>query len=241
MKVSKAIEVIINRFPMGYVFTYSDFDIAVDKREAVIKSLSRLVANGKIKKLSKGRYYKPEKSVFGQLQPPVSQVVKDLLESDGKIIGYLTGYSVYNELGFTTQVPNIIQIGRQNFRPTIERDIYTIKFVVQKNKITKDNIFALKILDIIKFIKEIPDTTIGDSCLRMITLIKGLDVKDVERLKTLSLQYQPSTRALLGAIIEFAIGSDLSKSLYSTLNPITKYKFDVSEEILPTIKNWNIQ
>lgn len=241
MKVSKNIEVIIDRLSTGYIFTYSDFDISVSKREAVIKTLNRLAASGKIKKMSKGRYYKPENSVFGQLQPSVYQIVKDLLENDGKVIGYLTGYSVYNELGLTTQVPNVIQIGRNSFRPAIKRDIYTIKFVVQKNKITKENIFALKILDAIKFIREIPDTTVENSCVRLMSIIKDMERSEVERLKTLSLKYPPSTRALLGAMIEQTIGSSVAESIRNTINPITKYKFEVSQQILPTLKNWNIR
>lgn len=241
MQISDNIEFTINRFPSGYVFTYMDFNIGVNKREAVIKTLNRLAAKGRIKKLSKGKYYKPESTEFGELQPSTYQIVKDLLERSGKIIGYLTGYSVYNELGLTTQVSSIIQIGRNDFRPTIKRDIYTIKFVVQKNKITKENIFALKILDAIKFIKEIPDTTIDSSCIRIMAIIKGLDIQYVERLKTLSLKYQPSTRAILGAMIEVTIGNEASKSLHCSLNPITKYDFEVSENIVPNLKNWNIR
>jgi len=43
--------------PKGYVFTYEDFMQGVKKREAVIKALNRLVAAGKLNKLSKGKYY----------------------------------------------------------------------------------------------------------------------------------------------------------------------------------------
>jgi hypothetical protein len=45
--------------PIGYVFTYVDFGISVDNKEAVIKALNRMVASGKIAKLSKGKNGKP--------------------------------------------------------------------------------------------------------------------------------------------------------------------------------------
>ena len=112
MKVSDYIASTIDRLPKGYVFTYSDFSAEVNKREAVIKALNRMANLGKISKLSKGKYYKPENTPFGKLQPNQSQIVKDLLEVDGKTIGYLTGYSIYNQLGLTTQVSNTIQIGK---------------------------------------------------------------------------------------------------------------------------------
>ena len=93
MSVSRDIVNTIDRLPRGYVFTYGDFDADVRKKEAVIKALNRMAAAGKIAKLSKGRFYKPESTPFGELQPDRRQIVKDLLEENGKITGYLTGLS----------------------------------------------------------------------------------------------------------------------------------------------------
>ena len=97
MKTSEYIAFIIDRLPNGYVFTYTEFDTEVKQKEAVIKALNRMVSSGKIAKLSKGKYYKPENSQFGNLQPNQAQVVKDLLEDNRKLIGYLTGYEKYVE------------------------------------------------------------------------------------------------------------------------------------------------
>jgi len=78
----------VNKIPEGYVFTYSDIIDDTNKAEAVIKSLNRMVASNKLKKISKGRFYKPEKTPFGELEPSEYQIAKDLLEKDNKIIGY---------------------------------------------------------------------------------------------------------------------------------------------------------
>ena len=94
MKTSEYIQFKIERLPKGYVFTYKDFVSEVNSKEAVIKSLNRMALSGKIGKLAKGKFYKPESTVFGTLLPDQSQIVKDLLEKDGKLIGYLTGYSI---------------------------------------------------------------------------------------------------------------------------------------------------
>ena len=64
MKVVEYIVFTINRLPSGYVFTYSDFNYEVNKKEAIIKALNRMAEAGKITKLSKGKYYKPEKYTF---------------------------------------------------------------------------------------------------------------------------------------------------------------------------------
>ena len=80
MKTTDSIANTIDRFPNGYVFTYTDFVNDVNKKEAVVKALNRMVAAGKLSKLSKGKYYKSEKTVFGDLQPNQREIVKDLLE-----------------------------------------------------------------------------------------------------------------------------------------------------------------
>jgi hypothetical protein len=68
-------------------FTKADFITEVNRKEAIIKALNRLVVSGKLVKLSKGKFYKLKTTVFGALQPDQSQVVKDLLEENGKITG----------------------------------------------------------------------------------------------------------------------------------------------------------
>ena len=65
MKTSESIAFTIERLPKGYVFTYADFNIEVERKEAVIKALNRMAASGKLVKVAKGKYYKPENSIFG--------------------------------------------------------------------------------------------------------------------------------------------------------------------------------
>jgi hypothetical protein len=156
MKTTEYVETKIDSLPKGYVFTHNDFLSDLNNKEAVIKALNRMAIAGKIDKLSKGKFYKAENTVFGKLQPNQEQIVKDLLESDGKTIGYLTGYSIFNQLGLTTQVSNTIQIAKNDTRPTFNREYYTIAFIKQKNTITNENVPLLQILDSIRYIKKSP-------------------------------------------------------------------------------------
>jgi hypothetical protein len=240
MKVVDYITSKIERLPRGYVFTYADFTTEVNNKEAVIKALNRMVESGKIAKMSKGKYYKPENTPFGNLQPKQAQVVKDLLEDDGKIIGYLTGYSIYNQLGLTTQVSNTIQIGKNEVRPNFKRERYTISFVRQKNTITKEYIPLLQILDAIRYIKKIPDATIESSCKRLLAILENLSDKDQSTLVRLALKYPPATKAILGALLDELQQNSLTEQLYKSLNPITKYKLNGVGKVLSTIEKWNI-
>jgi Family of unknown function (DUF6088) len=240
MKTSEYIAFLIDRLPKGYVFTYADFITVVNQKEAVIKSLNRMVASGKISKLSKGKYYKPENTPFGNLLPNQAQVVKDLLEDNGKISGYLTGYSIFNQLGLTTQVSNTIQIGKNQIRPNFKRERYTIAFVKQKNTITKENIPLLQLLDAIRYIKKIPDASIETSCKRFLAIIKKFTDNEIKTLVRLALKYPPSTRALLGAFLEELQQVRTTEALFKSLNPITKYKLTGADKTLSKTEKWYI-
>lgn len=98
----------------------------------------------------------------------------------------MTGYLAFNRLGLTTQVPNIIQIGTNVRKNKTVRGMFTISFVIQSNPITKENIPLLQLLDAIKFIKEIPDTTTSQSCKCIMTIIQNLDKKDRDELLMLA-------------------------------------------------------
>ena len=212
----------------------------VRSKEAAIKALNRMVASGKIAKLAKGKYYKPEKTVFGELNPNQYQVVKDLLEIEGKPIGYLTGYSIYNQLGLTTQVSNSIQIGKNEVRPAFKRERYTISFVRQRNIITRENIPLLQILDSIRYIKKIPDTPVASACKRFLEIMDPLSTKEEKTMVRLSQKYPPATRALLGSLLEQLDRRDFLSTLSKSLNPITKHKLRGANEVLSTTPNWNI-
>ena len=239
MKITDYISYTIDRLPKGYIFTYDDFSTEVDQKQAVIKALNRMVAAGKIVKLSKGKYYKPETTPFGILQPNQSQVVKDLLEENGKTIGYLTGYSIYNSMGLTTQLSNAIQIGKNVVRPAFKLGQYTISFIKQNNTITKENIPFLQILDAIRYIKKIPDTTISKSSKRLSLLLKNLSDSEKSSLVRLALKYPLSARALLGTLLDSIQADGISKPLYNSLNPITKYKLPGFKIVFPEADKWN--
>ncbi|QNR23653.1 DUF6088 family protein [Croceimicrobium hydrocarbonivorans] len=240
MKVTEYVKYKINNLPKGYVFTYEDFLAEANKQEAVIKALNRLVDSGKISKLSKGKFYKPEQSPFGELLPDEYQIVKDFLEKDGKLIGYITGPTIYNRLGLTTQISTLIQIGCGNVRPATTRGKYTISFVRQKNNISKDNIPLLQILDAIKNIKKIPDTAIDTSCRRLMAIISELSSENINTILRLAQKYPPSTRALLGAIIDQVKPEVGTTALSDSLNPISSYKIGISNNVLANSSKWNI-
>jgi hypothetical protein len=236
MKVSDIVKYKVNRFQKGYVFTYTDIGLEEEKKEAVIKSLNRMVNAGLLKKIAKGRYYKPEISPFGELRPKQEQVVKDILGENG----YLTGVSIFRDLGLTTQIGNTIQIGKNDWRPPLKRDRYTIKFLRQKNIINKENIPLLQILDSIRLIKAIPDTDLKNASSRLISIIRNLAITEANSMVRLARKYPASTRALLGLYLEEAGKVEFSQALRKSINPISRYKYPEISSAFPNAINWNI-
>ena len=235
------VEYIIDKFEAGYIFTADDFSTTVGEAKNVSKILNHFVATGYLRKLSKGKFYKPKISKFGELPPDTYQVVKDLIQKDGKLIGYITGYSAFNDFALTTQVSAILEIGMRKEKKAIVRGIYRIRFIRQENTITKENIPLLRLLDCLRFFKNIPDTTPDNACQRLIYLIGKLDDQELCKIKKLALKYTPQAIALLGAILETIKPQEDTNLLFKKLNPITVYKLGISDKILPTLKKWNIQ
>jgi hypothetical protein len=144
-------------------------------------------------------------------------------------------------LNLTTQIGNIIQIGRKDVKPSIKRGKFKIIFIKQKNKISKENIPLLQILDAIRYIKEIPDADIQFLCNRFLNILSELSQKNKTVLIRLALQYSPATRALVGAMLNETGDEELTVNLRNSLNPITNYKLEITKENLSTIEKWNIK
>lgn len=243
MTIAQQIENRVNSLAIDSVFSIADLGFPAEWWENVRVKLSRLANNGVITKIGKGRYYKPRKSVFGIIPPTAEELVKDLLiDDDGKADGYLTGYALWQKMGLTTQISNIIEIGTNKRHNPLKRGQYTVRFVMQVNKITKDNVPLLQILDAVKSIKQIPDTTIEASVIRIKDIVSGLDERKIQNLATLSLQYAPRVRSLIGALLDGIGLQHLTGAILKSQNPSTRYKLgDISERILPYKQKWNIE
>ncbi len=230
----------INRFAAGYVFTTSDFPIDVSKQATVNKVLNNMVAAGQIRRLSKGRFYKPQILEKGELQPDTFQLIKDLIEKNGKPVGYITGDTIFNKYALTTQVPSALQVAVCKEKKPIVRGMYRIHFVGQPNIITRENIPVLQLLDCLRLFKSIPDTMPDQVCRRLIAIFKELEDKQLIAAKKLVLKYNPASIALLGAILENAFPDEDISILFKAINHQTTYKLGISEKVLPNSKKWHI-
>ena len=240
MTISKKIEDKVKNLPIGTTFTYQTLSVKADEYAATAKALERLIKKEVIKRVSTGVFYKPKQTIFGELMPREEELLKNYLFNNDKRIAYITGLSLYNKLGLTTQVPKTIKIASRDKR--IFASIGNLKGKPVKSYIdvSDKNYYILEILDALKDFKQIPDMDKKSGLLLLADRIKKWEKKDKTLLIKYALKYPPRVRAILGAILENFITSEDVKPLKESLNPLSQYEYNIAETILPNAKNWNI-
>ena len=79
--------------------------------EAMRQTLSRLVKSGKIARFGQGIYYIPTETELGKSLISTKKVCeKKYIGEKKEIYGYSCGLTLENEIGLTTQMPNVIEM-----------------------------------------------------------------------------------------------------------------------------------
>lgn len=241
MKLAEQIRTQIGSLPKGKSFGYADLGIDKANYQTAAKVLERMQKKESIKKISKGVFYKPEQTVFGDLMPDYNDQLKQYLFKNGKRIAYETGFSLYNQLGLTTQMAFRIKIASRSNRISINRGALKADAVKSYAEVTDENYELLGFLDAFKDIKSIPDSKVSTSVTILTAKIKKLNDQQIKEMVQYALLYPPRVRALVGAILENTNSKVNGQKLKDSLNPLTKFSLGLKQTDLPTINNWNIE
>jgi hypothetical protein len=241
MTVAQKIEQRINRLPVGDAFKYDSLNIKPEDYSAAAKAMQRFIEKGIVKRISTGLFYKPKESMFGEFLPREEKLIEPYLYEDGKRIAYITGLSLYNRLGLTTQIPKTLKIASRDKRIYVKNKQVSAKPVKSYVDVTEDNYNLLGLLDALKDFTIIPDLDKQSGIKLLINKISELGHIDQDKLINYGLKYPPRARALLGALMEQGKVklSDIDK-LRGSLNPLSEYDLGISS-ILNTANNWNIK
>lgn len=232
----------ITQLPDGKTFGYNDLRIAKKEYTTAAKALERLQKKGLIKKVSKGVFYKPEQTVFGELKPDYSELLRPYLFENGKRVAYETGTALYNRLGLTTQMAFRTKIASRSKRINIDRGVLKADAVKSYAEVTDNNYVILGLLDAFKDIKRIPDSSVAQAIRRLSAILEALDAKRLESLIKYALVYPPRVRALVGAVLQNNGYREKGlEKLKDSLNPLTTVKLGLNESELPTKRNWYIE
>lgn len=241
MKIAQKIEKQINKIKEGTTFKYQQLSIESSEYSAAAKAIERLIEKGIIKRVSTGVFYKPKQTIFGELKPNEEQLLKPYLFQNNKRIGYITGISLYNRMGLTTQVPRNIKIASRDKRITVSVGNIKGNPVKSYVDVTDKNFYLLEILDALKDFKKIPDLDKNSGIKIISNQLRKLNTKEIKQLIDCVLSYPPRVRAFLGALLEQIDFSIELKTLKKSLNPLSEYNYGIDKKILPTITNWNIK
>ena len=238
MTLAKQIRNRVLQLKEGTVVTLADFELPMEQQPALNVTLNRLVAEGVLRRLSKGKFYRERVSMFGPLPPSETEVVKDFLTRNGQTVGYITGTQAFAEMGLTTQISSKLLVGTNKYRRAVRRGQYTVSFLLQPNPIKDDEIGMYRILDALRLVREIPAVTPDEAVKFLMELIGWMKEEERKRLVALAQAYTPYVRALLGAMLEQK--GLPTYDLKQRLNGVTSYKIPVTESVLPNKKEWRI-
>ncbi|GHT32318.1 hypothetical protein FACS189434_03790 [Bacteroidia bacterium] len=240
MTITQKIQKQISKLADGTTFKYEQLGIEPQEYTAAAKALERFVNKGVIKRISTGVFYKPKQTVFGELKPNEEEVLKPYLFEHGKRIAYITGTSLYNRMGLTTQIPKKIKIACRDKRIFISRGNIKATAVKSYVDVNEKNFFLLEILDALKDLNKIPDLDKNSAIKILSNILQNLNIADVKLLIKYSLSYPPRVRALLGALLENLNFEIDFSTLKKSLNPLSEFNYNI-ENLLSTAKNWKIQ
>ena len=103
-------------------------------------------------RLDKGVYYIPTQPVFGpSLLDPRKVIEKRYISATGNVYGYYGGQILMNQLGLSTQMPNVLEVYTNNEASRV-RDIdvgrQKVRLRSSRVTVTADNVAVLSFLEL---------------------------------------------------------------------------------------------
>ncbi len=128
MTTTKAIRTELKKLPKGKPFTNTRF-LTFGSRGAVDRALSRLVAEGEIKRLARGVFACPKKNRYvGDVVPGVLEVVKAIAKNNHETI-QVHGAEAARRFKLSTQVPVVPVFHTNGSSRSIQIGNVTVKMV----------------------------------------------------------------------------------------------------------------
>lgn len=155
--------------------------------EAVRQEMKKLVDEGKLSRLYNGVYFQNYKTILGtDGKPSVEKFIdKKFLNANGKPSGYITGLGLFNDYGFTSQVPTVIEVSsnkattKQRKMKIGERNIIVYKPMAEINE---DNLSSLRFLDLMEMIDKYTEFNEEITKKKLDSFVKETNV-DFEKVK----------------------------------------------------------
>jgi Family of unknown function (DUF6088) len=201
---------------------------------AVAQALSRLARAHLIQRLSKGTYYRPRQSTFGQTRPNPNAIRK--LASRKKTI-FPAGTAAANLLGFTTQTARFGEASTS--ASSLPRKLIGPDMVIHTRRPEAwANLSETEaaLLDFLRRRGRVSELTPEETIARTESLLS--QPRFLEHLFDVAMSEPPRVRAILGALGErLGVESKKLDQLRRSLNPLSKFDFGIFSA-LPNAQSW---
>ncbi len=214
------------------VWRFDDF--ADLPTQAVAQALSRLSRSGELRRLSKGVYYRPRKTAFGESRPNLASM-QITVTNDQPI--FPSGVAAAGMLGFTTQNP-------------ARREVATTALSLPRKFLGKDVIVHTRrpaawsklqpkdaaLLDFLRSRGETSELSPQETVARLLHLLE--EPGRYQLLLRVAKSEPPRVRAMLGALGEqLEEPSKELDGLRQSLNPLSRFDFGMLS-VLPNARRW---
>ena len=209
-------------------------DLRAIAPSTAMHALGRLVHAGEVRKAAPGLYYFPEESRFGELRPEPSRLISHTL---GVKTLHLAGHSAANGLGFSTQVPAVLEIavpsGRRVRRASMRGVRVLVRSYARRGLSPTDGAFLEVLRDLDRLSELEPNDTV-ELVLELVTSGR-VDLRAIAR----SASDEPArVRAMLGAIADHCGGFTTECTILRRgLNLVTRYDFGALS-LLAEARSW---
>lgn len=84
----------INQFEVDKLFTHSNLNFNISSLNNISQTVNRLVKLDEISRLTKGKFYKPQRGILSEQILSDNKKLKSVLFSNNKKLGYITGIAL---------------------------------------------------------------------------------------------------------------------------------------------------
>lgn len=190
---------------------------------AYYKVLQRMCEAGTLVKIAKGTYHLPKPSKYGVVPPSEEEIISAFTENE---TGTIIGYSLYNSLSLTTQIPKTITVmssALKGLTKTI-RNIIVHQVPLKFTDEVANIIHGLEVLQNFNSIQEINYSAFLNYTKELATAFDTETFEKILSVKT----YKKSTIAFLEEILNYY---NIENNLNMHLSALSSYKHPRMEEI----------
>lgn len=150
-------EYLLNTFGQNEPILFREIKYQDYSQAWLCKELNKLCADKQLIRYEKGVYYIPKKTPLGLIPLNPRKVIEKKYISDGeKTIGYYSGMTLFNQLGLSTQMPNILELFTNQETSKVRETLVGSQKVVLRKARTEINDQNVAVLSFLELMNSVP-------------------------------------------------------------------------------------